>query len=267
MTAGFAALCLILATFVGTSPRGADDPKGTWDHELTLDVTGSQTHFDNWTAGGEDAISWTGRMKGQSRLSEPRMDWDWRYDLTYGQARRGTGGMRKTNDELHLETEIVRKIGVWVNPFVAADLRTQIDNGYRDIGGIRTRTSRIWEPGYTSASIGGGKELGGGVLAVRGGASLRQAWQGRDSESKLGAEMVGRLALPLAENTKFTNELRAFRGKGEKIWSIRNEAILRIQIAKFFTINVSAQILDDPKRSDDLQIRQATAIGLGYSLL
>ena len=257
-------LLIALAMFIGTTPRG-DQPKGTWKHDLTLDATGTQTQFRAWTAGGDDAMSWQSRVKGQSRLSEPRMDWDWNYDLTYGQTKRGSGSFRKTSDELHLETQITRKIGLFFNPYIAGDLRTQLDNGYRYASDdSRQRISRIWDPGYTAASAGVGKEFGGGVLSVRGGLSVRQTWQQRDFEQESGAELVTKVKVPLSERAHFTSETRGFRGRGDDNWVMRNDSMLRIQVAKFITLNIGAQVLDNPAVSDKFQVRQSTTIGVGY---
>jgi len=259
-------IALLISISVAGTPaiRG---PIGSWDHNLTIDVTGAQTQFHDWQAGGENSIAWQGRMKGKSRLIGDNIVWDWRYDFTYGQSKRGDGGIRKTKDEIHIETEITRKLGVWVNPFIAADVRTQVDNGYKYRDSGKTRISRLWDPGYTSGSIGGGREFRDGALALRAGASMRQAWKRGDDATQFGLEMVGRLKIPIAENTQFTNTMRAFRGKGQDVWTIRDEAMLRIQVAKFFTVTVSAQFLEDPKRFDGVQIRQSTAVGIGYSLL
>ena len=257
---------MFLAAMIGMTPR-EEAEKGHWTHLSTLDLTGSQSHFKDWQPGGENATSWQFRLKGQSRLSEPRMDWDWRYDVMFGQAHLSGDGFRKTADELFLETQLTRKLGLFFDPYIATELRTQMANGYRyPASGGRVRVTRPWDPGLTQASAGVGKEFGGGVLSTRAGVAALQRWVRKDHTTALGVEVFSKVALPLSDYVKFTNEMRAFRGQGRRQWVVRNDAVLRVAVLRFMTVTMSVQFLEDPRQSEALQVRQVAGVGLGWSL-
>ena len=185
------------------------------------------------------------------------MTWDWRYDFGYGQTQRGDSGFLKTVDQALVETQLARHVGLLVDPYISASARTQMSDNLEGATGL-------WNPGLTVFGAGLGKEFGGGVMSVRGGLSAQQRWLKSDRETTTGAELRARLAVPLSEQAKLTSDMRAFRAKGQDQWVIRNDAILRVQINKVMTINISAQVLQDRKQSDEWQIRQVTGFGLGW---
>lgn len=254
-------LLAFLGAMIGTTPRDAAK-KGTWTHVQTLDLTGSQSQFKDWAAGGEDALAWQFRGKNHSRLSSPRMAWDWNIDVRYGQTQRGKQAFRKTSDEFHFETQLTRKIGLFVDPYMAADVRTQMTSGY-SYKPTKTRISELWSPGLTAVSVGGGKDFG--PLSVRGGMAAQQKWDRRDKAHRIGLEAVAKVKLPFSDTATFNSNTRMFRPRGSTQWTMRTDAVLRIQVNRFFTVSIAAQVLDQPAVTNKLQFRQVTSIGLGWS--
>jgi len=241
-----------------------------WKHEATFDLTGAQTQVKNWKAGGEDIFSWQGQIKGLSQAPITIADVAMRYDLIYGQSTKDGQGLRKTSDEFHIELEVSCPIDWIANPYISVDARSQMTKryNYTDTGrwaGTKIKFQSAWRPGYSTISTGMGRKLFGETLTVRTGAALRHTWEGsvRHIETT-GIETVIRSKIPLSKYSVFTDEFCAFKGDGD--FAIRNEAILRIQVARFITVNISYHIISDRKQSPDPQMRYASSIGIGYTL-
>lgn len=138
--------------------RSAGAPADTvfgWKQLMVSGLNLTQISFKDWAQGGENALSYSLYLNGSSTLNEERVNWGNSYRFTYGETRLGSQGIRKTDDEIYFESLLVYKLGVYVNPYLSATLRTQFAVGYTyDNAGNATSVSKFFDPGYLTQSAG-----------------------------------------------------------------------------------------------------------------
>src|SRR5205814_9346162 len=84
-------------------------------------------------------------------------NWASAYRFSFGQARLGSQGLRKTDDIIDLATVYTLKVGGTINPYVAATLKSQFAPGKTyDNSGAETDVSKFFDPAYLTQTVGGG---------------------------------------------------------------------------------------------------------------
>ena len=104
------------------APQKPDSSKWGWKHSVVSGLTLTQVSFKDWAQGGEDALAWTMRLDGLSKLEDTSYVWGNTYKMSYGEAKLGSASMRKTEDRLEFESVFTYKLGTEVNPYVSATL-------------------------------------------------------------------------------------------------------------------------------------------------
>lgn len=278
------AILLLTLALALTSPVLAQAPAdsvGPWTHGLVAGLTATQVSFKDWAQGGENAFSWASTLDGKHVFDRGMLTWGNTYKFAYGQAEIGSQGVRKTDDKIDIESMLTYKMGVHVNPYFAASLKTQFTKGYiyRAIGD--SVVSDIFDPAYFTQSVGVGYQPIPEVK-TRLGAALREVVtsnyrQYADDPATAevekmrvegGVESVTTLDWKIEENVLLTSKLEMFAAfKQIDVVIVRNDNTLAAKVSKYLTVNLNVQLINDRVISPRTQIKQTIAFGFSYVLI
>ena len=153
------------------SPASADT---SWKHTMIISANITQVSFTDWAQGGENALAYALFLEGKSTYAFDVINWVNSYKFGYGQAKLGSQGIRKTDDDIDLESVLTYKIGTYINPFISASLKTQFTEGVKyDALGNATPVSNFFRSGIYYSNY-WCRVQPGPVVKTRLGVSLRE---------------------------------------------------------------------------------------------
>jgi len=266
-------------------PLAAQDPADTtsWKHSVTTGVTLTQVSYTDWAQGGENAFAWTTTLDGKSTYEIEKIAVANNYKFAYGTTKLGTQGTRKTDDKIDLETMLTYKLGIHIDPYVAATLKTQFATGFKyATDGTAIGISDFWDPAFLTQSIGAAYQPVPEVK-TRLGAGLREVLtsnytQYSDDPSTLleketskidgGLESVTEVDAPIAENMVFKAKLELFAPfKTMDQVIVRSDNTIAAKINQYFSANLNVQFINERAITPRTQIKQTIALGFSYVLL
>ncbi len=277
---------LALTFFVDFRPaiaQTADTSKHSpWTHSVVASLNVAEASYTNWNAGGENALAYSALLTGKSEDNPLSATWTNSYKLAFGQARLGDHGLRKTDDEIDLESLFKYKLDSIVNPYFATTFRSQFAPGYTYVpNDSATEVSKFFDPAYFTESV-GAIYAPSTIIKTRLGVALReiittQFTQYADDPSTQkvestrvegGLESVTEFALPLDQNILLASKLEIFSPfEHFSQMVVRSESGIEAKITKFIVVNLSALILNDPTVTPKTQVKQTLAIGITYTFL
>ena len=255
-----------------------------WKNSALGNVNLSQSHFDNWSKGGTDDLSWEVRLEGRALKKEEKTEWESKGKALYGQSRVEGLGTRKASDELTLETMYTYLWTEWVNPFASTRFQSQFAPGYayNDSLGTRERVSGPFDPSYLTQTLGVGRSWTD-AYKVRVGATLKETFSAAaygyaDDEETLtevetfklepGASFIAEVRQPLMENILLTSILDVFANfKGTRETDVRWENQVTAKVNRWVSANAALDVLYDRDISARRQIRQTLGIGISFLTL
>lgn len=259
--------------------------KKTWTHSLAGGLNLTQISFnDNWSQGGENALAYAVNLLGKSVNDLPKTNWTTSYKFAFGQTKLGGGSIRKTDDKIDLETLLTYKLGTYVNPYVAATLKTQFAKGFDYNTSPKTAVSKFLDPGYLTQSAGLGYQPIP-QIKTRLGAALREViaadFVGYTNDPKTakiekakvdgGLESVTEVNWQLQSNLLFTGKLELFDPfKDLKKVVVRSDNTLAAKVSKYVSVNFNVQLIKEPGEKvsqGKTQVKQTLALGLSYTFL
>jgi hypothetical protein len=265
------------------APQKPDSSKWGWKHSVVSGLTLTQVSLKDWAQGGEDALAWTIRLYGLSKLEDTSYFWGNSYKMTYGQARLGNQTTRKTEDRLEFESVFTYKLGTEINPYISATLKTQFTEGIMiDGSGNSTPVSKFFDPAYLTQSAGFGyrpsatikSRLGAGIREI---VTSTYTSYANDPSTPLsqrvktrvdgGIESVTDAELKLDDNLLFRSKLELFapiRKLGEI--TMRMDNTLTANVSKYIVVILNVQLINDVNATSRLQEKEVLAIGLSYTL-
>ncbi len=274
---------LISASFILAQDKPAEPPKYGWQKSMVGGINLTQTSFDNWKQGGENSYAWQINLTFNFTNDQEKTNWANSGKLTYGANKTGDQEMRKSIDEIKLESVLTYKLGVLINPFVAATGETQFAPGYNYGTTPKTQISAFMDPGYVRESAGIGikpNEIIKTRLGVAVKHTITQDYPAPYADdpktlttiekikNEFGGESVTDLSWKVAENTLLTSKLELFSAfKTFKETDVNWDNILTTKISKYFNVNFNFKLFYDRDISKMRQIKQAIALGLTYSFL
>lgn len=134
-----------------------DAPASPWTHGGNVGFTLAQSHFDNWSAGGQDNINFLGIAKYDINFKKGKNKWENGIDLQLGYSYFDMHKKPvKTDDRIFISSLYGHDIhkDKW---FLTANLtcQSQFVNGYDYASGDTvTRISGFMAPGYVTLGIG-----------------------------------------------------------------------------------------------------------------
>ena len=251
-----------------------------WTHKLTGDVTANQVALKDWSQGGDDSFSWGYSLNGTSERVAGTRSWVTGYKFAFGQNKLGDQAIRKVVDKLEIETVLSWSSGRLLDPYVKATMKTQAFRGYQYTEDVRTAVASFFDPAYLTQSAGVGYQPIE-QATTRFGLAVREivtrdfnSYADDDGTAKIekvrtdgGLESVTDAQWQMADNIQLTSKLAIFVPLTEAgDTSIGNDATLTVSLSEYITLNVNLEIVKDPTASDDVQMKQTTALGLRYNL-
>ncbi|MFC1584484.1 DUF3078 domain-containing protein [Fibrobacterota bacterium] len=269
---------LLIAVAVASQGKGKSD--SIWQKEAVANLNYSNSWYDNWAAGGEDAATWNIKLNGKIERDVLKTNWKTSGKLGYGQTKLGSGNFRKSLDEMFLETIYSYKLTKLLNPYTAASAETQFTRGYQYDDSSRNLVSDFWNPGYLTQSAGMGIKPVEGLVS-RLGFSFKETFS-EDYNYADDVETAERESFKIEPGLEFITEYSAkfnkiilyksklnvfvnFRGTEEVDGKWEN--LFTAQVSKYLNVNFSLDMLYDHDMSDSRQIKQQLALGLNYSFL
>lgn len=257
----------------------APAPVYGWKHEMTAQVGMAQTGFSNWSQGGEDSLAWQSSFLGKANEDEAGFSWNNTLKLGFGQVKSGGEEIKKSIDEINVETTYVYKLGIHVDPYISAKGISQFAAGYDYSGPVKVETSNFLDPGYFLESIGFGY-TSGSLIKTRLGFALRETvakvfFQYTDNSETAGIEYtrvepgmesVTELNLKVSDILMFTSNLGLFSNlKAADQVVVRWDSQFNANLAKYISAGFKFQVFYDKTVSTQRQIFQALTLGLTYS--
>ncbi len=146
---------IVLATFT----IKAQDADTSWKVNSDISLMMSQASFTNWSAGGENSLTFNGYFNFYAGYIKGRVKWENMLGLAYGQTKTGKLEFRKNEDKIDfatvygIETSDESK---WYYT-AAFNFKSQFSPGYDYPDGIdstKVKISNFLAPAYTSLGLG-----------------------------------------------------------------------------------------------------------------
>jgi len=276
-----ATLLILLPTLAfGQSADSAK--KGPWNHSIVANLNLSQASYTNWTGGGENTLAYQALLTGCSEDNAPSATWTNTYKFTYGQARLGDHGLRKTDDQIDIESLLKYKYDSVVNPYAAASFRSQFTPGYNySASDSATMVSRFFDPAYFQESVGALYTVGA-LFKTRLGVAAREIVTSQFTQYSIdpetnkpvhtlvegGFESITELNFPIDDHILLTSKLDLFSPvKKPAQIVLRSDNGLTVKVSKYVIVNLNALFINDASVTPKTQIKQTLALGIQYAIL
>ena len=133
-----------------------DAPASPWTHGGNVGFNMAQSHFDNWSAGGQDNVNFLGLAKYNVNYKKGNHKWDNSIDLQLGYSYFDLKkNPIKTDDRIFLSSLYGHNLSSdkW---FATADFtfQSQFANGYNYAADSTNRISGFMAPGYFTLGVG-----------------------------------------------------------------------------------------------------------------
>ncbi|NOZ63302.1 MAG: DUF3078 domain-containing protein [Calditrichaeota bacterium] len=274
---------LLVATSLAVRAQEKEAPKFGWQKSMVAGLNLTQTSFDNWTQGGENSFAWQANLNFKFVDDQEKWNWSNTGKFNYGSTKIGDEEMKKSIDEIKLETVYTYKIGKLLNPFAAATGETQFAPGYNYGNNTKAQISAFMDPGYFRESAGIGYKPNETIQTRLGGAMKQTVTRNYPSpyaddpstidtiekiKNEIGLESVTDLNLKVSENSLLTSKLELFSTlTTAKEVDVNWDTIFTTKISKYFSVNFNFKLFYDRDISVKRQIKQAIALGFTYNLL
>jgi hypothetical protein len=262
-------------------PAAPPPPVYGWTHGFVTALTLNQIAFTNWAQGGVNALSWSAAADGKSVDELESLRWFNGYRFGFGQTRMGNQGTKKTDDKIELESILSYKTGGFLEPYVAATLKTQFAPGYTyDANNVATQVSAFFDPAYLVQSAGVGYQPDK-IIRTRLGLALREVLTSQfaayaddpktteieKSSVSGGLESVTNIEFLLDDNVLFTSQLElfsAFKQMDEVI--VRNTSSVMAKVGKYVTVVLNVQLINEKQITPKTQVKQTLGLGASFTI-
>ncbi len=274
-------LILVITTAFAQTPPPAPPPQYGWKNSLISGLTLTQVAFTDWAQGGENALAYTFSADGSAVDDELSSNWATLYKFAFGQTRLGDQGLRKTDDLIDLSTVFTYKLGVYINPYASATLKTQFAKGFKyDDAGNGTEISQFFDPAFLTQSAGVGYQpaqevktrLGVGLREVVTNQFTQYANDPAATDIKKvsvdgGLESVTNVDWKMDDNVMFSTQLEMFSPfKTMDQIIVRDLTTVTAKVNKYVTTILSMQLINERRISPRTQVKESIAIGLSYTV-
>jgi hypothetical protein len=275
----------LLITFVlnfSFAQEAEKKPEYGWKKQVVGDLNFTQNEFDNWSAGGENSLSWQFMLSAKFENDQEKYNWSNSGKFQFGKTKVGDLESRKSADEINLESVYTYKLAVIVNPYAAVKALTQFTNGfaYPD-GAPKIKTSEGFDPLYITESIGVGIQAHKNVK-TRLGAAAKQTISKKefgfaddpetvkieDSRNEIGAESVTEASISMSEKIVFDSKLELFSNfDALNEIDVNWDNTFSAKVSDLIKVSFNFRLFYDRDISVQRQWKQTLAVGLSYSLL
>ncbi len=274
---GVAYVAAKVTSSVATVSKTPDSVKYGWNRILNGSVNLSQAYYDNWVKGGEDALNWTFLFEGSAMLDLPLHLWENKAKISYGQTKIGDLALRKTADEINLQSLYFYRLGLYVNPFTSINAQSQFTKGYTYTDTSKTEVSNFFDPAYIIEAVGAGYTPFNG-FSSRLGFALKQTFspdygyadnketaEVESFKNEPGIALNIEYALDFMDNLSYRSALDVFsnfKGADEMVANWDNS--LTAKISKYVNVNFAFEARYDQSQNESRQIREALSLGISF---
>jgi len=263
-----------------------EDTLSGWNYGWTAGLNGSQASYSNWSKGGVNTVSMTGRSSFVARHKKNRFAYGLMFNSRFGKSKIEDEGTRKTDDLLLLRNRFLYDVNESgkLKLFTNLSLNTQFDNGFDyEAGpdGEDILISKFFAPAYITENA-GLAYVPVDYFSVEFGAGFKQTivrdislapLYGLDPGDKTlfeGGLNVGiNFEYTLAENVTYTTSVETFTNVKREISStdlyFYNQIIGKIN--NFMNASLQIDLVFDDDFSDEIQVAQVLALGITVSIL
>ena len=261
-----------------------------WTKNLIGTANLTQSYFDNWTQGGENSVAWKAIVETKWENNQQKYNWRNSGKIVYGQLKQGKQDVRKSDDELKLESVLLYKVGKFLNPYFALNVETQLTKGYlyEDLADntIQIPVSDFFSPAFLRQSLGLGYRPNENFV-TRLGLSLKETIVKRDSISfegksfpirtiynknnatvrvETGIESTTDISRKLGKKLLFNSKLELFTSFEEfDTIDINWENTFIAKISKIFAVTLNVRLFFDKDQDSDVQYKQVLGFGVLYT--
>jgi hypothetical protein len=293
-------LLLTFVTFAGSLAFSQDTvdtvKKDTvWKTGGQFVLTFSQASFTNWSAGGENAYSGNTRISLFANYAKNRTVWDNNLDFAYGKTKQDGLSLRKTDDNLQLNSKFGIKASKRWNYAGVFNAKTQVDAGYKYFDNDSSeQISGFLSPLAINLAIGADYKPNEHMslfispvnfknVSVRDTvkyAKRNSIEPGKFSKTDFGAIMKFKYEKELISNINFMTKMDIFadylRLDSFKAIDVDWEVLITMRVFKVITVNFNTNLIwdqdtktEDPDAPDGLgpakiQYKQIFGAGLTY---
>lgn len=293
-------IVMLFATQVAFCQDSKETEK-TWTHGGIIGFNISQSHFDNWTSGGQDNINFLGILKYKMNYMKDKSKWDNDIDLALGYSYFDVDKKPlKTDDHFNLSSlygyDVIKD-----KLFITANLtfKTQLAEGFNYKEDSTTRISKFMAPGYITLGLGAqwtpAKYFSLNLAPVTGKLTIVNDQKladegafgvktGNRTRLELGAQLTAKFEYEILKNITFNSKLivfydylhknKDFNALGKKYdcpidfdWD--NALIMKIN--DYFNCNITAHLIYDEDikpitGKSFFQFKEVLSIGLSYNI-
>jgi hypothetical protein len=255
---------------------------------LVTSINYTNVSFDNWSKGGEDAFSWQGTLSYESVYQFGQYTLKNSAKLAYGQTRIADGGIKKTADEINIESVLNMKLQKHFNPYLAVQFQTEFLTGYRYDPKGNEEVSKFMDPGYFYQSLGYGYKNDSSTFTVRAGFSLKETFTSKFTSFtndpatpeietvrvETGFKLDSEFSDYVSEKILFTAKTAIFSTmKSIRTTDVKLDLSLASQVSDIINVNFNFLMLYDTDLKANgsnpfkRQIKNFLSVGLTYNFL
>ena len=293
-------LSLAMMLFASQMLFAQDAEQKNWNHGGFIGFNISQSHFSNWTAGGQDNVNGLGTFKYNMNYLKGKSKWDNSLDLALGYSYFDLDKKPlKTDDRINFSSlygyDVVKD-----ELFVTANLnfQSQFTNGYDYKNDSTNRISAFLAPAYLTVGVGAqyvptkwfslNLAPASGRLTIVNDKTLSEAGAfgvtpGKMFRMELGAQLTANINYEIFKNVVFTSKLIVFYdymqtrdlNALDKKYGCRLDFdwdnALVMKVNSWLNCNVTARLVYDedikPIEGESfLQFKEVLSIGLSYRI-
>ncbi len=267
-------------SFSQTADSAKTEAASKYEKELVAGLNFANSYYENWAAGGEDAVNWNIKVAGKLSRDFNRFNWSNEGKFQYGMTKIDDQDFRKSSDEIFLESMLAFKWLKVLNPYFSLTVQSQFDRGYAYADDSSYIVSNFWDPGYITQSL-GLKYSPKKQFSTRLGFSLKESFSENYgyADKKNTTEIETFKAEPGLESitsfsTKF-NQILLYDTKlsvfvnflGVEEIDGRWENNFTAQIAKYLNVSFGFELFYDIDQSDSYQLKESITLGVNYNFL
>jgi len=285
------ALLLILLWAPGAFGQTAqtDSTRQPWRKQATVSLNGAQTAFHNWAQGGLNALALSGSF--QTRWEREDGLWAQTHEgrLGFGIVKQDTLDLRKSDDQIRLETQLRYKGQNFFSvfqPTLAFSFRSQFAAGFnydrnpfRDGRRPPVQVSDFFAPATFQQSV-GLSYRNGNTFRQRVGLAgqqvvvtiprLRTLYNVEDDQVarvEAGLESRTEVNTPVAENVRYRSEIGFFLAFNRDVPDLTWDHNVEMRVNSWLTTNLQVQMVYDRSVSNALQLKEVLSLGVRFRLI
>ncbi len=254
-----------------------------WKYKAIFGAGLNMTELNNWTGGGQDAVTIRALMIGSLDYAHELFSWENDLDLGYSITKLGEQEFRKADDRIIFGTKASMKQNDWLRYTAFVDFRTQFYVGYnydrQDSLGNFEKISNFMAPGYLTGSLGAEwtplpefKMLVAPIasrsifvmdddLAAVGAFGVRP---GENTLTDIGCVVNASLNWEIAENVTWKSRLNMFgRYEAIDLWVVTLENGILMKVNSWLSVGILTDVFYDdrvPVLRDDGTVGPATQL-------